>query len=290
MNRHEDLFQCLDSLEIVKDLISEIIVIDNNSDGDTKIKIEAYVSNKENIRLFSLSENLGVAGGRNFGFSKAASEVVFSLDDDAILLDRRTIIDALNEFSKNPNLGVIGTKSYLREVGSVEWAAIPTAIAKRSYSSGFKRVGRFIGVANFIRRDFFMDVGGYGDFFPYGHEEIDLSLKFFKKGYEIYFDARNAVLHMKVEKARLFRDRREFLSNQLEKKWRIAHYHLPFSFRIIAISIRSLQYVIIRGRFDVWILRETYKKFAMSKRNEFIDRMSFSKAIKGVIQGAPMLW
>jgi GT2 family glycosyltransferase len=290
MNRHEDLIRCLDSLEKVKDLLSEIIVVDNNSDVDSKLILESYASNMENIRVFSLLENLGVAGGRNFGFNKATSDIVFSLDDDAILLDRSTIIDALDEFNKNPNLGAVGTKSYLREIGSIEWPAVPSAFAKRFYSRGFKRVGRFIGVANFIRRDFFIDVGGYGDFFPYGHEEIDLSLKFFKKGYDIFFDARNAVLHMKVEKARLFRDRREFLSNQLEKKWRIAYYHLPLVFRFIAISLRSLQYVVFRGRFDFWILSNTYKKFTKSKRNELKDRMSFSKAIKGVVQGAPVLW
>ena len=53
----------------------------------------------------------------------------------------------------------------------------------------------FLGGASAIRRDAFIEAGGYPAVFFYGHEETDLAWRLLERGYLIEYDAAAAMCH-----------------------------------------------------------------------------------------------
>lgn len=67
-NGYEDTVECLDSLLAQKTDAFDLLVIDNASSGDVAEKLKAQYRTTE---IIALSENLGWAGGNNFGIKLA---------------------------------------------------------------------------------------------------------------------------------------------------------------------------------------------------------------------------
>jgi len=67
----------------------EIIVVDDNADGNWNNKVESIVTSIENIKYIKNENNSGSAKSRNFGIAAATGEYVTFLDDDDEYLPKK---------------------------------------------------------------------------------------------------------------------------------------------------------------------------------------------------------
>lgn len=84
----------------------EIVIIDDGSNDDTKVKIEKFLKENRNIRYF-YKKNEGVSKARNDGIRKSNGKYITFLDSDDIYCE-----NYLSDFAKEVNEKAIITCNY----------------------------------------------------------------------------------------------------------------------------------------------------------------------------------
>ncbi len=142
---------------------SELVIVDNGS--DIPMDMPRSLENGLAISQVMLGENHG-AGARNVGAEHARGEWIIMLDDDSNLRSGR-IGQYLSQV--DPKIGAVGGEIFLPD-GSHEAGGLPEVV---------------VGCGCAIRRDAFLEVGGYDANFGYYAEEYDLCAKLIARGYQI---------------------------------------------------------------------------------------------------------
>jgi polysaccharide pyruvyl transferase CsaB len=98
---------CLDSLLAESGYPSlEVIVVDNASQDDTTRMVGEYAARDSRVRLHALEQNLGFAGGNNFGVSQSRGEYLVFLNVDTMVtacwIDR-----LLRHLHQDPSIGLL---------------------------------------------------------------------------------------------------------------------------------------------------------------------------------------
>jgi GT2 family glycosyltransferase len=150
----------------------EVLVMD---DGESETSGEMIRREFPHVRYHRLGFGRGPAFQRNRGVELASCDIVFPLDDDAVLVSPNTIEQTLAEFA-HPRIGAVGIpfvnvrqNSTIRQHspdGSCIWVA-----------------HAFIGAAHAVRRDLFLQLRGYREHLFYAGEEGDLCLRMLAIGY-----------------------------------------------------------------------------------------------------------
>lgn len=81
-NGRKRLERCLASVVKVKYPSIEIVVVNNGSTDDSE---EFIKNNYPKIKLINLKKNVGYAGGKNIGVSKARGKYILGLDNDTVV-------------------------------------------------------------------------------------------------------------------------------------------------------------------------------------------------------------
>lgn len=76
-NRAQSLKRTLESLKI---LAAEVIVVDNESNDETKVTAKSY-----GAKVFTRPNNLMLNTNKNYGFTKASGDWILCLDDDEVV-------------------------------------------------------------------------------------------------------------------------------------------------------------------------------------------------------------
>ena len=105
-NRSADLLELLKNigqLDNAKELLEEIIVV-NNASTEDYTAVKSFIKDHASLpyRYFDAPENLGVARGRNFALQKGTAPTIIMIDDDAILQNRNCLLNLEKEFQQ-PN-------------------------------------------------------------------------------------------------------------------------------------------------------------------------------------------
>ena len=92
-NRPEDMLALAKNiveLEGKEQYLEEVIIVNNNSTKDYSL-VEAFIQeHKEvNFKYIVSPENLGVSKGRNFAIGQAKAPLLFMLDDDCELKEKK---------------------------------------------------------------------------------------------------------------------------------------------------------------------------------------------------------
>lgn len=164
-NRVDELRAALASV-VLQSVVCEVIVLDDASTDGTAEMVRAEFPQ---VRLECVDMAKGYIFQRNRGARLATGDVVFSLDDDAAFTTPDVVAQTLAGFDDE-------------RVGAV---AIPymdvnkdNVIRQRAPGREAVWVGdRFIGTAHAVRRDVFLEVGGYREFFVHQGEEGDFCLR-----------------------------------------------------------------------------------------------------------------
>lgn len=203
---------CLKSVEAaILNLNAEIIVVDNNSTDDSCKMVKQLFPQ---VKLIENKTNYGFSKGNNIGVAKAIGEYICILNPDTVVAED-TFVKVL-EFSKSKsNIGIIGCQlidgkgQFLPE----SKRQVPTpkvafkkmlGFSKSYYNNRLDRdsVGKtdiLVGAFMFLKKDIYNQVSGFDeDYFMYG-EDIDLSFKIIKAGYNNYYYGGATVIHFKGE-------------------------------------------------------------------------------------------
>ena len=99
------LAQCLDSLQrALKDLESEVIVVDNHSSDDTV----AYIrKNYSWVRVIANNHNLGFAKANNIALRLAKGEYVLFVNPDVVVAEN-TVKECVDVLAEHPETGALG--------------------------------------------------------------------------------------------------------------------------------------------------------------------------------------
>ena len=195
----------------IENMEAEIIVIDNDSKDGSCEMVKARFPD---ITLIENKENVGFSKANNQAVAVAKGEYICILNPDTVVAE-----DALKKamaYSESINnigaLGVYlmdGTGNFLPE----SKRNLPTPKVSLLKLSGFKKqyyanhvsetssgkVAVLVGAFMLLKRSIYKEVEGFDeDYFMYG-EDIDLSYKITKAGYENHYLGSATVLHYKGE-------------------------------------------------------------------------------------------
>lgn len=211
--------QCIDSVRrALQGIDSEIIVVDNHSrDGSVE-----YLSRLEGVRLIESGHNLGFSKANNIAIRQSEAEYVLLLNPDTIVAED-SVKKMLNFADTHPNAGGIGVRmyndwgtkaresrrglpspmtSFYKMVGLCRRMPLHPRYGK--YYMGWlpwdaaSRIEVVSGACFLIRRKALDEVGVLDeDYFMYG-EDIDLSYRLLKGGWENWFVPAD-IIHYKGE-------------------------------------------------------------------------------------------
>ena len=206
-------------------ILSEIIVVDNNS-HDGSVESLKKLSDGKDIKTLFNTENTGFGKPNNQGLALCEGRYVLYLNSD-VFVPEEPFLDALiKQMDDHPLQGVLTVKVNLSS-GTIDPAShrgFPTVWRSFCYYSGLERLTTKIPLLNRVfggyhltylpltekheidtptgafflaRKDILDTLNGFDeDFFMYG-EDIDLSFRIKRLGYTIVYDPTYTVLHLK---------------------------------------------------------------------------------------------
>ena len=145
----------------------EIIVVNDSSTDGTSTILENY---SNDVRVFNLQENLGLAGARNFGIKKAKGQFVIFLDADDYLHKETLRVQKLF-LEENNNLDAVSVDYYLVD-------------ERGKHIEHVNANEKPIACGIMFRKDFLFNIGLYDEGFR-AREEEDLRIRWNEK-YNIY--------------------------------------------------------------------------------------------------------
>lgn len=194
------LEQCLQSVaKALEGIEGEVFVVDNHSDDDS---VETVKTQYQWVRLIENSENIGFARANNIAIRQSTGDYVLLLNPDTVV-GEQTLREVLRFMEAHPKAGGAGVMMHNAD-GSLapeSRRALPTpwvsclkmlGLTKRYYMSHLSwdnpgRIDVISGAFCFLRKKALDEIGLLDeDFFMYG-EDIDLSYRLLKGGWENWY-------------------------------------------------------------------------------------------------------
>ncbi len=214
------LEQCVFSVQkALENIDGEIIVIDNSSSDDSCAMMKEKFPN---VKLIENKENSGFPKGNNIGVAEAKGEYLCILNPDTVVAED-TFLKILNSKLQTPNskLGIVGCKlidgtgNFLPEAKRgvpTPWVAFTKIFGLYKISNFFGKyyaqhltenqsgkVDILVGAFMILKRDLYLEVGGFDENCFMYSDDIDLSYMVLKSGKENYYFHETSVIHYKGE-------------------------------------------------------------------------------------------
>lgn len=170
-NRREDLMKAVASA-LAQTAKPEVLVIDDGSTDDTS---EAVTRQFPSARLQRSEQSLGLIVQRNRAARMASHPILFSLDDDAVFSTPTIVEYTLREF----NHGQIGAVA----IPFIDVNRSQTVQQRAPDANSVFATYYFIGTAHALRRDVFLELGGYRDLLVHQGEEEDYCIRMLNAGW-----------------------------------------------------------------------------------------------------------
>ena len=242
------LEQCVLSVQkALEGIDSEIIVIDNASSDDS---CEMMKTKFPHIKLIENKDNLGFPKGNNIGVAQAKGEYICILNPDTVVAED-TFTKILNSQlgTHNSQLGIIGCKlidgagNFLPESKRgvpTPWVAFTKIFGLYKISNYFGKyyaqhlsesesgkVDILVGAFMVMKRDLYLEVGGFDENCFMYSDDIDLSYLVLKTGKSNYYFHETSVIHYKGESTvrdgtymKRFREAMQFFyKKHFKKSW-----------------------------------------------------------------------
>jgi len=229
-NRAHQIVETLNNVLQYSSDINKIIVINNNSEDNTKEVLEKFKNNNK-IDIIHSPKNLGASGGKNIGLKKSKAEVIVVIDDDAIFFSDNPIRNVKKIFNSDNKIGIIQFKIVNYQSKKILKYEFPGDNPKKNGDREFLSA-YFIGAGHAIRKSMLDKVGYYPDDFFYAHEEIDLSYRAINNNFIIKYCPIVGVYHKKVQSGRLPSDK--VLLNMYKNRLVMSYKYLPFFYKTIS--------------------------------------------------------
>jgi GT2 family glycosyltransferase len=195
----------------ISNIEAEIIVVDNHSDDESCEMVRQLFPE---VIFIQNQVNYGFSKGNNIGVAKAIGEYICILNPDTVVAED-TFLKILEFSTTKEKSGIVGCKlingagfflpESKRNVPYIKAALLKFfGNSKLYYASHLNEnntgeVDVLVGAFMFLKRDLYNAVGGFDeDYFMYG-EDIDLSYRILKLGYQNYYYSETTVVHFKGE-------------------------------------------------------------------------------------------
>lgn len=242
-NGKKYLTECLSSIYSFKSVYTfEVIVVDNNS---TDGSIDNLEKEFPKVVLVKNKRNVGFGKANNVGARYARGEYLVFLNNDTVITKDwlASFISRLrsdskiggvvgktmlfSEQTKVQNAGnIVFKEGYSRDRGAVVSNHSQTYEHDSAYFSKAVRVQSLCGVNMAVKKDVFFKLGGFSqEFFMY-YEDVDLSLRIKRCGYELWFEPNAVIYHHHAATSREWSSFFIYQSERSRLLFLIKHYPL----------------------------------------------------------------
>lgn len=262
-NSKEVLKRSIISIKKFYDEELEIIIFNNSKKEDLNELKDIY----KNIKIIVSDKNLGFTKGCNIGVKNANGKYVLLLNPDVIFINN-FLKEGVEFLENNRDVSAVGFKILNPDI-SIQKESIrntPTPLntllrflgldkfiklLKPYYDENYEKVHEveiLSGACMLIKKEAFLDIGGFDEsFFLYG-DDIDLCIRLRKNGYKLYYLPINSVVHFKGGSLNKFSIKRIYLSHRAMFLYVKKYYSKnPLLFFILSLGvfIRFLIFVFI---------------------------------------------
>lgn len=306
------LEQCvLSAQKALEGMDAEIIVVDNNSSDDS---CEMMKSRFPNIKLIENKENVGFPKGNNIGVAAAKGEYICILNPDTVVAeDTFTKVIARYE-AISSKVGIIGCKlidgtgNFLPESKRgvpTPWVAFSKIFGLYKLfpnSSWFNQyyaqhltenqsgeVDILVGAFMVMKRNLYLEVGGFDENCFMYSDDIDLSYIVKKLGKQNYYFADTTVIHYKGESTvrdglymKRFREAMQFFYKKHFKKSVVFDLMMQFGAFVFSV-VKKNQQKEVQVVIDEYVVFSKNKvELNLNKKTIYLNDLSIFKNDKAV--------
>ena len=217
-DRPAALERCLRSISVLAHLSPEVLIFDDASAVPVSDSVAAWDLPMP-VRVLRDDRAPGYIAGRNRLVREASAAVALLMDDDAAFLSAEGVEHAVRLLETDRVLGAIAFAQCDRHGTRWDDGMQPARSRVACY------VPSFIGFAHLLRRDVFMDVGGYRESFEFYGEEKDYCLRLIASGYRTLYLPDALVIH---EPDQIGRSQQRYLRYVTRNDCLTALYNEPF--------------------------------------------------------------
>lgn len=220
------------TIRLVADLLTklsklrfEIIVVDNNPDGDADKKIKERFKGDKSVKVIKAKKNSGFGSGNNLGAKEASGEYLLLLNPDTEIIDGalETMLDFL---SKHPEIGALTPLIYQRNGKTFQrhffgrFQTLFNMLTRRQAGvvpenpADFFYAEMTTAAALMIRRELFEKLGGFDpNFFMYIEDE-DLCRRISKLGLKNAVLTTAKIIHLEGQSSTSFEKKKFYYKSQ----------------------------------------------------------------------------
>jgi GT2 family glycosyltransferase len=152
--------------------------------------------------------------------------IIIALDNDAVFANEYVVFQAANLFMKQERLGAVGFHILSVDGQFLDHASWGYPAALKHLSDSKFETTTFVGAGYAVRRDAWVDAGGYDSNLFFTWEEYDFCLRAIERGWNILYDGTLKILHKNSgeERVKWTAERASyFVRNRLmiARKWRV---------------------------------------------------------------------
>jgi glycosyltransferase involved in cell wall biosynthesis len=182
-NRKDDLRKAVASA-LEQDAHPRVLVVDDGSTDGTSDMIRAEFPT---VQIERVEQSRGYIVQRNRGAALAQTPFIVSIDDDAAFSSPRVISQTIAEFA-DPRIGAVAIPFINVHQDNITRQLAPD-------DRGIYVTASFIGTAHALRRELFVNLGGYREFFFHQGEEEDYCIRMFAAGYAVRVGRADPIHH-----------------------------------------------------------------------------------------------
>ncbi|RXR18385.1 glycosyltransferase family 2 protein [Flavobacterium amnicola] len=292
------LEQCVLSVQkAIQDIDGEIIVVDNNSSDDSCAMMKQRFPN---VKLIENKENLGFPKGNNIGVAEAKGEYICILNPDTVVAED-TFSKVIARYEAiSSSVGIIGCKlidgtgNFLPECKRgvpTPWVALTkifglyqffpkSSLFNKYYAQHLSesesgKVDILVGAFMVMKRELYLEVGGFDENCFMYSDDIDLSYMVLKSGNSNFYFHETSVIHYKGESTvrdekyvQRFREAMQFFYKK--------HFGGSFLFNVL-MKIGAFVFSIVKKSQQKNTIRKTDKIIFFSKEEKHSMNLKYDE-------------
>jgi GT2 family glycosyltransferase len=243
-NRPESLARCLRSLRLVEELIDAVIVVDDGSDAPLEPAVRRALGGDAppGLRFIRNETSRNVAAGRNLIAREARTPWVLNLDDDALIVAPGAVRDGVRVLGRDARVAAVAFAQADAEGNAWPAGAQPAPVDYACY------VRAFIGFAHLLRRDAFLEAGGFREALGINGEEKELCVRLLDAGWRVVYLPDARVAHLADMAGR---DPRRYLHQTVRNDVLGALHNEPLPVVLASVPMRLARYFRMRKGWKI---------------------------------------